>query len=74
MDILLHKGKQLCFSLWNEGQDFTEKEQGGGLPLNRRENISASNIFIRINLLNYFIVKRILHIEEYVKTYVLVKD
>ena len=50
------------------------KNKAGGLPLNRRENIPASNIYIRINLLNYFIVKHILHMEEYVKTYVLVID
>lgn len=40
---------------------------GGCLPLNRRVNIGASNIYFRINFLNYFIVKRILHIEECIK-------
>lgn len=38
----------------NKVQDFTEKEHGGGsLPLNRWQNIPASNIYIRIDFLIY---------------------
>lgn len=33
---------------------------GEHLPLNKKENNSVSNIYIRINFLNYFIVKPIL--------------
>ena len=36
-------------------QDFTVKEHGGGsLPLNRWQNIPASNIYVRIDFLIFY--------------------